>query len=188
MDTPYGSKFLQPAITNVGLVTSVGSHGPNIMAAEWTFFLSHSPGYIGVGIGKNKATHANIMETKEFGVGIASVEQTMLTSLAGGSTGKEVDKIAALTELGIEFYDASEITPQLLKGTAANYECKLIEVAAESGDHTLFIGEVQAAEVFDLAPLAYHQGKYWTMTEQLEKPAAEVREHAQAVIAAHQKS
>lgn len=158
------------------------------MAAEWTFFLSHKPGYIGVGIGKGKASHDNILETKEFGVGIASVEQTMLVSLAGGSTGKEVAKIAALQELGIEFYDASEISPQLITGTAANYECKLVEVAAESGDHTLFIGEVQAAEVFDTAPLAYHQGKYWKMTEQLEKPPAAAREKAQAILAAHKKS
>ena len=37
-------------LTNVGLITSDGPYGPNVMAAEWTHHISYSPGLIAVNI------------------------------------------------------------------------------------------------------------------------------------------
>jgi len=70
MDIPWGSDESKKFATNVGLITSNGPHGHNVMAAEWTHHVSYSPGMIMVNVGFDKATEANIMKTKEFGVSL----------------------------------------------------------------------------------------------------------------------
>lgn len=54
MDIPYGSLAHHAFVTNVGLVTSTGPHGENIMAAEWTHHLSYKPGMVAVCLGPNQ--------------------------------------------------------------------------------------------------------------------------------------
>ena len=95
MNIEWGDERLQ-VVTGVGLITSNGKHGNNIMAAEWTHHVSYDPGLIAVHIGNHKATAQNISETKEFGVSIASEKQNVISSIAGGQSGKDYDKIAAL--------------------------------------------------------------------------------------------
>ncbi len=57
MDLPYGDIKTWKFATNVGLITSNGPVGHNIMAAEWTHMVSYSPGLIAVSINKdNKET------------------------------------------------------------------------------------------------------------------------------------
>ncbi len=162
MDLELGSgKF----ITNVGLITSNGRWGHNVMAAEWTHHISYSPGLVAVNIGPEDATTDNIMGSKEFGVNLAAENQNVLSSVSGRSTGKEVDKIAVLKELGFEFYKARKIDVLMIKGSALNAECKVVK-HEEAGDHTMFVGEVVELLVDEnIRPLAYHDGKYWKMTE-----------------------
>ena len=106
MDLPWGDEKTNKFITNVGIVTSTGPFGDNVMACEWTHHFSYRPGLVGVSIGARHATHKNINETKEFGVNLASTEQNVLSSVAGSSSGADFDKIKALEELGFEFYKA----------------------------------------------------------------------------------
>ncbi len=46
MDLPYSDERSSKFVTNVGLITSFGPHGHNIMAAEWTHRVSYSLGII----------------------------------------------------------------------------------------------------------------------------------------------
>src|SRR3990170_4724695 len=102
MDLPWGDKRTTKFVTNVGLITSNGPIGPNIMAAEWTHHISYSPGLVMVNINaQNNATAVNIQKTKEFGVNIAAADQNIVASIAGGSSGRNVDKIKILKELGV---------------------------------------------------------------------------------------
>ena len=98
MDLPWGDEKTVQFITNVGLITSNGPYGNNIMAAEWTHHVSYSPGLIAVCVGHNKATEENIRNSKEFGVNICATDQSVMASVAGGSSGKNVDKISAFSE------------------------------------------------------------------------------------------
>src|SRR3989338_8642094 len=109
MDIQWGSEGAHKFTTNVGLITSNGPHGNNIMAAEWTHQVSYSPGLIMVNVGFDKATEENIKRSKEFGISLAAADQSIVSSVAGGSSGKEVDKIAVLKDLGVEFYKAEKI-------------------------------------------------------------------------------
>jgi len=187
MDLKYGNSAREPFVTNVGLITSNGKNGNNIMAAEWTFQISHDPGLISVSIGPSKATHENIAETKFFGISIASEEQTAISSIAGGSSGRKVDKISALKDMGFTFSEGKHIDVLLVDESALIMECKLIDQVTR-GDHTVFTGEILSIlHDKDKDPLIYHQGKYWNIGEELPKPTDEERANMKAFVEKHAK-
>jgi flavin reductase (DIM6/NTAB) family NADH-FMN oxidoreductase RutF len=173
MDLGWGNEKASKFVTNVGLITSEGPNGANIMAAEWTYYVSWSPALIAVHLGGGKtakATSENIMASREFGVNIAAADQNVIASIAGGSTGREMDKISILKEMGVQFYPSKSIKPSLLRGAAINIECRLLE-AKELGDHTMFIGEMVSIETDPAKePLLYSFGKYYHVGERLHKP------------------
>ncbi|QQG38847.1 MAG: flavin reductase family protein [Candidatus Woesearchaeota archaeon] len=181
MDIAWGSEEARKFVTNVGLVTSYGKYGSNIMAAEWTHHVSYKPGLIIVNIRAADATAENIKETKEFGVSIASIEQNRLSSIAGGYSGKQVDKIGALNKLGFKFYKGKKIKALMVEDAALNVECKLIK-EIELGDHTMFVGEAVDVKLNDKEPLAYNNGKYWKLTETLKKPSDAERENMKKTV------
>ena len=192
----WGSEGAHKFTTNVGLITSNGPHGDNIMAAEWTHQVSYSPGLIMVNIGFDKATEENINANKEFGVSLAAEDQNVVSSVAGGSSGREVDKIAVLKELGVEFYKGKKINALMVKGAAMNVECRLVE-AIKLGDHMAFVGEAVEIEVHDKNAILYHAGKYFKTKndaqgafagfETVQKPADEVRERIKNLVEKHRK-
>lgn len=182
MDIPWGSDIANIFITNVGLVTTDGIHGANIMACEWTHHVSYKPGLIAVCIHPRHATYDNIKSSKEFGLSIASTEQTVISSIAGKESGKNFNKIKILEQLGFEFFPAKKIKAMLVKDAVATLECKLIQEIL-LGDHTMFVGEIVEASLNpEKKPLAYHQGKYWGMNQSLEKPSNELREKIKALF------
>ncbi len=187
MDIPWGSDIAHRFITNVGLVTSNGIHGHNIMACEWTHHLSYKPALVGVSVHPRHATYDNIKATKEFGICIASTQQSVLSSLAGMESGKMFDKIKIAEELGFKFFSAKKINVLMVEDTSVNLECKLYQEIS-LGDHTLFVGEViDASFNAEEKPLAYHQGKYWDMNITLEKPTNEMRENIKLLFEKHKK-
>jgi flavin reductase (DIM6/NTAB) family NADH-FMN oxidoreductase RutF len=187
MDLPWGDPRSNAFMTNVGLITSDGPHGQNIMAAEWTHHISYKPGLIAVNIHPTDATAENIEKTKEFGVNLCAADQNVASSIAGGSTGREVDKIKVLKELGVEFYPARKIRALMVKGAALNAECRLVQ-AIPLGDHTMFVGEVLEASVSGRPPLAYHDGKYWKVGERIPKPGQDVLDRIQKLVGKHRKA
>ena len=126
-------------VTNVGLITSRGHRGHNIMAAEWTHHISYSPSLIAVSIRPEHATHENVMQSREFDMSLCAADQSVVSSVAG--SGIATDKIAVLKALGVEFYEAKKINVLMVKGAVMNAECVVRDVI-DAGDHTLFIGEV----------------------------------------------
>lgn len=187
MDMPWGSETSAKFVTNIGLITSNGPNGHNIMAAEWTHHVSYSPGIIAVCIGHGKATSENIKATMEFGVSLAATDQNALASVAGGSTGKQVEKIKALKELGLGFYEAKKINVLMVEGAALNAECKVIHVA-DLGDHTLFAGEVLDVKLSKKEPIIYHGNKYFKLGQMMEKPAEKELERIKTTVEKFRKS
>lgn len=187
MDIPWGSDIANRFITNVGLVTTNGIHGHNIMACEWTHHLSYNPALVGIALHPRHASHEHIKANKEFGLCLTSTRQSVLSSLAGKDSGKKINKIKIAEELGFTFSPAKKINTLLVDGTAVQLECKLHQ-EIQLGDHTLFVGEAIAG-VFnpEEKPLAYHNGKYWNMTTTLEKPSAELREKIKMLFEKYKK-
>lgn len=187
MDIPWGSDIANRFITNVGLVTTKGIHGHNIMACEWTHHLSYKPALVGIALHPRHATYEHIKASKEFGLCLTSTRQSVLSSLAGKDSGKAIDKIKIAEELGFMFSPAKKINVVLVKGSSVQLECKLYQ-EIQLGDHTLFIGEVIEGNYDpEEKPLAYHTGKYWDMTTPLEKPTAEMREKIKVLFEKYKK-
>lgn len=131
--------------------------------------------------------HTNIQTSKEFGVNIASQDQAALASTAGGSSGRDVDKIKALEELGYRFYQAKKISTLMVEGAVLNLECRLFK-EIPMGSHTMFVGEVVEASINrDKSPIAYHRGKYGQVAHNLQKPRQHKREEIGSIIAKHRK-
>ena len=176
MDLPWNDRRTRQFITNVGLITTNGPLGPDIMAAEWTHHISYSPSLISVNIRGHDATAKNIEVSKEFGVNIAAEDHNVICSIAGRYSGRNVDKISVLKESGIaSFYDAKQIKAPMLQGAAMNAECKLIKQEDQLGDHIMFVGEViQISADENKRPLVYHNGRYWKLGETIVRPPAEI--------------
>lgn len=139
MDLPWNDSRTRQFVTNVGLITSDGPLDPNVMAAEWTHHISYAPSLMGVCMDASDATSANIQPGREFGVNLATDGQRVLCSVAAGHSGRHVDKIAALRDLGATFYPARHVNVLMVANAAMNAECTLRDVIL-LGDHVLFVG------------------------------------------------
>lgn len=184
VDLSWGSKQAGVLIKNVGLITTKNIDGDNIMACEWAYQLSHSPPLIGISLDPHQTTAQIIRTSKEFGVSIATIHQGFVASIAGGSSGKSFDKISALKELGVQFEKGKRIKTLLVKDSALQLECQLVNEISV-GDHVLFVGEVVRVHTTGKEPLAYYQWKYWKLTENISKPSDEERARQKKVVEKH---
>jgi len=184
MDLSWNDRRTRQFLTNVGLITSDGPNGPNVMAAEWTHHISYSPSLIAVNIRGRNTTAENIIDSKEF----AAEDQNILCSLAGRYSGKYLDKIAFFKEIGVVFYKANKIKALLIKGAAMNAECKLL-THEEIGDHIMFVGEIiEITADENIKPLVYHNGKYWKLGDNLPSPRQEILDGINQFASKYQKS
>ena len=186
MDLPWGDERTKQFVTNVGLITTNGPYGDDIMAAEWTHHVSYKPGLIAVCINPRDATHANIEKTKEFGVSLCASDQNVLSSISGGSSGKSIDKISALKELGFKFYKAKKINTLMVEGASLNIECRLVK-QIPLGSHTTFVGEAVETNLTDKKPLVYHAQKYWNLGDSIAKPSQDELDRISRTIENHKK-
>lgn len=187
MDLGWGDERSSKFVTNVGLITSKGEQGHNISAVEWTHHISYSPGLIAISINKADLTYENIAKSGEFGVNLASAEQSSLVSLSGNYSGRIYDKISALREIGFKFFEAKEISVLMIDGAVLNAECKLIQ-EIPAGDHILLIGKiVHLYPLSNKMPLAYYQHKFWNLGKNLPKPSDEERAKMKEVFEKHKK-
>jgi flavin reductase (DIM6/NTAB) family NADH-FMN oxidoreductase RutF len=175
MQLAWNDRRTRQFVTNVGLITSNGPIGPDVMAAEWTHHVSYSPSLISINVRGTDATAENIQASKEFGINIAADDQNVLCSVAGRYRGKEVDKISLLKEAGVAiFYNASRINVPMIQNVAMNAECQLLK-QEELGDHIMFVGEVvEISANQNMRPLIYHNGKYCRIGEEISKPSADI--------------
>ena len=183
MDLSWDDERTRKMATCVGLITSKDVKD-NIMAAEWPFHISYAPSLFAVSIGKGKTTAENIEKTKEFGISICAEDQSVVASIAGGSHGQNVDKIAVMKGIGIKFSKGKKTSVLLVEGSAMTVEYKLVKTVP-SGDHTLFIGEVVEISGSNKEPLVYHGGKYFKIGERIQKPNEEMLNKINKLVEKH---
>ncbi len=187
MDIPWGDEKTMQFLTNIGLITTDGPYGPNVMACEWTHQVSYRPALISIHVNPKDATHENILASKVFGVNIASADQSVISSITGGNSGKTTDKIKILEKLGFHFIQATEIPVLMVEGAAFWAECKLFDYRT-IGDHTQFVGEVITATLHkEKEPLIYSAGKYWRRGENIPKPSTEEMTKIKTIVESHKK-
>lgn len=112
--------------------------------------LSLEPTLVLICIDKRASSHAAIASSGMFAVNILAEDQAHLSQrFAAPNVEKFVPGSFTLSERGLP----------LLTGTLAAIECRVVNVLP-GGDHTIFIGEVVAAQVGQGRPLLYYRSQY----------------------------
>ena len=166
LERKVANKAQKHFVTGVSMITSIGLFGKNVMAAEWTMQISYEPILIAVFLHEGSVTLKNIRETKEFGVNVASDEQSSLVNIAGGYSGAEIDKIKVRNSF--TFLKSKYIKAPTIAGCAINAECKLFSIK-KIGDHVMIVGKIVTVR-YDKTkkPLLYHSGRYYQIGSLIE--------------------
>lgn len=126
----------------VCLVSCISKEGkPNLIPLGWSMQTSFDPPMVAISIGKTRHSHKLISETKEFVFTYPKEELEDIVLFCGTHSGRNVDKIA---KTGIELKKAQLVKAYLLPDCLMNLECK-VQDTLDSGDHTIFVGEILKA-------------------------------------------
>lgn len=167
------SRLINPG--PVVLVTAQLKGKPNIMPAAWVTPISFDPPLVGLCVSPLRYTHEMIYKTEEFALNIPTVELLKQVVYCGDVSGRDVDKFK---ETGLRPADPRVIQAPLIEECIGHIECGVVN-AYPLGDHTLFVGEVQAVQVdkeaFDerwllkvreAKPLHHLGGKFFAVLEE----------------------
>ena len=151
--------------SGVTVVTIAGDEDHGMTASAFCS-LSLDPPLVLVCVKNGNATHGKLLESKGFAINILGAAQKDLSNRFGGwGFPEDQDKWA---DLNITRGEASGAP--LLAGAMAHLDCTLYGTR-EGGDHTIFIGQVEAATAFgerdELEPLVYFAGGYRGIGESL---------------------
>jgi flavin reductase (DIM6/NTAB) family NADH-FMN oxidoreductase RutF len=162
--------------TGLSMITSRGANGPNVMTAEWVMQISYKPVLIGVFIHEGSQTLKNIEKTKEFGINVASQEQTTEVNIAGGYSGTELNKLKIKSIF--KLIKPQKIKTPLISGCTINAECELVK-KKKLGDHVMIVGKVVVIRHDDSkSPLIYHSGRYFSLNSTtIKQDRVEVNVH-----------
>lgn len=114
----------------------------NLMAVSWWTFLSNHPPMLGVCLSKKGLSGSLIEKNGEFALNLVGPAFRESALRCGTCSGRTVDKAE---EFQIPLEDAQTIGAQIVSGSRAVFECRLVNTA-EAGDHVFYIAEIAAAE------------------------------------------
>jgi len=123
------------------LVTSIDKNGrPNAMGISWVTRTSFNPLLILISIDHRRYSHEGIQLHKEFVLNYPSEEQAEAAWICGTKSGRDCDKIKLA---GLKLIDSQVVKVPTIDGVTVAFECKVVD-QFETGDHTVFVGEVVA--------------------------------------------
>lgn len=144
MTDPFKDAVIRKYPEGVVLVSTISNEGKtNVMPAGWFMFTSHHPLMVAVSIGHERYTNQLIKEQGEMVIAFPSFEMAADVIITGSKSGRDHDKLG---ETGLRLIPAQKVQPYLIAGALANFEC-IVQSQLETGDHTIFVGEVVACRV-----------------------------------------
>lgn len=162
LDGPHGARSfdsyefrrtLGRFATGVTVVSMLGDDDgqPYGITVNAFMSLSLTPPLIAVSIDKKAGAHATLMVAERFGVSVLAVEQSGVSDhFAGRPVALESDPFTTLAGFPVIQGAASALVSRLSR-------------TVDVGDHTLFIGEVEAIDRRDEQPLVFFGGQYRTL-------------------------
>jgi flavin reductase (DIM6/NTAB) family NADH-FMN oxidoreductase RutF len=129
--------------------------GPGIQAITVSSFcsLSLDPPLVVICIDHKARSHALLRSERRFAVNILRADQRPLADRAAGREGEEGNRLE-----GVPHATAATGAP-VLEDCLAWLDCVVV-AEHEGGDHTLFVGRVEAAGHADGSPLLWFNGAY----------------------------
>jgi flavin reductase (DIM6/NTAB) family NADH-FMN oxidoreductase RutF len=151
--TPVDPDDLRQAMrywaTGVAVVTSAYQGVVHGMTVSSFTSVSLTPPQVLISLAQNTRTYTLVKSSHLFGVTLLSSEQEGISNRFAGRYDETNNRFA-----GLETFTLTTGVP-LLRGGIAQFDCRVIATFT-SGTHTLFIGEVLAAQFEpDSSPLLY---------------------------------
>ncbi len=115
--------------------------------------VSLDPPLVAVSIDKNARAHATLLKAERFGISMLARDQQHLSDLFAGRPVKQRG----------DPYEEFASFP-VVEGALAHIVCRSYQ-AVEMGDHTIFVGEVEALRARDGEPLLFYRGAYRALPE-----------------------
>lgn len=129
------------------------------MTANAFCSVSLEPPLVLVCVDNESNTHPLLLAARRFGVNMLREDQQALARYFAEAEKNE----EAAARLGVRYRLTERGTP-LLEEALAQLEC-VVASTHEAGDHTIFVGEVEAVALSAAAPLVFHGGKYRTLKQ-----------------------
>ena len=166
LSVPIDSKFFRHVMrkfaTGVTVLTVRDGESLHGMTANAFASVSLSPTLVLVCIEKGKTTHGFVSRAGNFAMNILSAEQERLARRFAKQTVVPTDPFA-----DIAYHSAATGAP-IFEDCIAYVDCH-VTAAHEAGDHTIFVGHVEAAgfgSAQEQAPLVWFNGDYAEITSQ----------------------
>ncbi len=155
------SKALYKLGYGVYIVTSKKGEKINGQIANTVFQITSEPATLAISINKNNLTWEYIKESKVFAVSIIAQDTPIgFIGQFGFKSGRDTDKLA-----GVNYKVGQTGAPVILDNTTSFMEARVTQ-QVDVGTHTIFIGEIVDADVFNEKPCMtyeyYHQVKRGT--------------------------
>lgn len=144
-ETTYSQAITKKYPEPVALAVSMDDRNgrANIITLGWSMCTSGSPPMLAISVGHPRYSHETIRECGEFVLAFPSEEQVVAALFCGTHSGRDTDKFK---ESGFTSASAAKVRSPLVVDACANFECRVVN-SCESGDHTIFVGEVVASHI-----------------------------------------
>lgn len=157
IDRASFKRVLGNLAAGVTIVTTVGEDGkPYGLTATAFTSVSLDPPLVLVCIDKRSESHPHVLGKRIFAVNLLASGQETLSNrfaVSGGDKFADLDTNRAFTGA------------PLLRDTLGYVDCTVVNTV-DAGDHTVFIGQVEAADIRDGAePLVYFRSAYRRIAE-----------------------
>jgi flavin reductase (DIM6/NTAB) family NADH-FMN oxidoreductase RutF len=137
--------------TGVTVITTLNKDGKiHGLTANAFSSVSLDPPLCLISVDKKAESYTSFEESRVFTVNILASDQEALSRKFAVSGGNKFEGVA---------YRIGANGAPILEGALAYIECKLY-AAYDGGDHTIYLGEVQQAEVTESKPLLFFRGGY----------------------------
>ncbi len=140
--------------TGVTIVTTAVDGWLHGMTANAITSVSLDPLLLLVCVDKEAHTHDHLGQAGSFAVNILAEDQQDVSDTFATSSKPEEGRLQ-----GFEYRLGANGAP-IIEGCLSHIECEVTE-RTDGGDHTIFIGQVLAAETYrEAPPLLFYQGQY----------------------------
>jgi flavin reductase (DIM6/NTAB) family NADH-FMN oxidoreductase RutF len=112
--------------------------------------VSLDPPFVLACIGHDASMYGPILQAEHFGVSILAVGQEALARRFADQRSDRFDGVG---------YSRGQLGVALIDDALAHLECRVVD-RREAGDHTIVVGEVEAATSGQDRPLLYYRGGY----------------------------
>jgi len=154
IDTEIAVKKRHPE--GVALIVCKNKEGKiNITPIGWFTICNSKPRCWAICLYHKHFSHKVISDTKEYVLCLPSYSQKDDILYCGSVHGWDINK---LDKCKLKILSSKKINAPILKDSVACFECRVIN-SIDSGDHTIFIGEIVMSYISDRKDKVYNIGE-----------------------------